>query len=212
LQHEKAPCFATFQPFVQQFSCVISQPDLIGGMGLDPFPQCNFVSRFVLVGLMVILLDHGQFRVDDMGAMHWYTSNSAGVKDLYFAEASSPISFTEVPARRCFTNSVHRTVHALLGLPLGGDNAVFFSSLISARFCCSTVKTFFLGLAFGFAFGFFARAFLTFFFAGFFAGFFAAFFGVALVVLAFAVEVFFGAGVWVALVAVAYNRGNRREN
>jgi len=195
LQHEKASCFAAFQPFVQQFSCVISKTDLIGGMSLDPFLQCNFVGRFILVGLMVILLDHGQFRADDMGAMHWYTSNSAGVKDLYFAEASSPISFTEVSARRCFTRSTHRTVHALLGLPLGGDNAVFFSSLISARFCCSTVKTFFFGLVFDFAFGFFATAFLTFFFTGFFAGFFVAFFGVAFVVLAFAAEVFFGAGV-----------------
>jgi len=102
--------------------------------------------------------------------------------------------------------SEKRTVHADVGLTLGGVRAVAFNAFNSAfSFAraffafCSSVSTFFLGFVFAAAFftGFFLTAFLTGFFAGFFLVASLRDFGLALAL----VEVL-GAG-FVALVAVA---------
>ena len=135
------------------------------------------------------------------------TSISSGLRDLYFAAASAEKALSDFPDPACpDPTSPQITVHTVLGLPLGGDSAVVLSALISAFAFCSGVKTF-LGFAFGFDFGFAA---ICFFFGFLVAGFFTAFLEVAFLALALVAVALLALGVvvWVALVAVAYNRRN----
>lgn len=147
------------------------------------------------------------------------TSSSAGLNDLYLADATGNELGVPVAPVAALETSEASTVQAVMGFNLGFVRAISFKAFTLAAFFVASSFARTPGartLLTGFLTGFFATAF--FFFTGFFTGFFTAFLTTFLVtvfvfvfVLGFVAVVLLALGFATTLVAVTYERWRENE-